>query len=153
MPVLTAKAKTGPGGTEFVVRAERRRGAMESTRELADLHAPVSTAYALRQAVESARREGRRDKVLPAAHRRLQFWTDACREVLVMQAPCSQVLELHQRHGCRFCVPAPRQIEYILDALDAALPAWDREHPELFFTTLELNYPELLRRCRVPRRN
>lgn len=150
MPVLTAKR--GPGGTEFLTRAEPRRRAMESARELAELQAPVSMAYALRQAVESARREGRRDRVLPAAHRRLQFWTDACREALEMQSPGPQVLDLHRRHGCRFCVPAPRQVEYILDALDAALPAWDREHPELFFTTLELNYPELLRRCRVPRR-
>ncbi len=150
MPVLIAKS--GPSGTEFLVRPEGRRPAMESTRELADLQRPVSTAYALRQAVESARRESRRDKVLPATHRRVQFWTDACREAMEMQAPCPQVLELHRRHGCRFCVPSPRQVEYILDALDAALPDWDREHPGLFFTTLELNYPELLRRCRVQRR-
>lgn len=125
---------------------------MESTRELAQLQPLVSMAYALRQAVESARREGRRDKVLPAAHRRLQFWTDTCREAMQMQSPCSQAIELHRQHGCRFCVPAPRQVEYILDALDVALPSWDREHPALFFTTLELNYPELLRQCRVRRR-
>jgi hypothetical protein len=37
------------------------------------------------------------------------------------------------------------QVQHILDALDAALPNWEREHPDLFYKTLELNFPELLR--------
>jgi len=37
------------------------------------------------------------------------------------------------------------QVQSILEALDSALPAWDRDSPEMFYRTLELNFPELLR--------
>jgi hypothetical protein len=38
-------------------------------------------------------------------------------------------------------------VQEILDALDSAMPAWEREHPALFYQTLELNFPHLLRRA------
>ena len=38
------------------------------------------------------------------------------------------------------------QVQEVLDALDSALPVWDREHPELFYQTLELNFPQLVKR-------
>ena len=60
---------------------------------------------------------------------------------------CSQrVLDFYQKHGCRFTVPSRQHVQDVLDALDAALPLWEKEHPELFYQTLELNFPELLRR-------
>jgi hypothetical protein len=37
-------------------------------------------------------------------------------------------------------------VKAVLDALDGAMPLWDKEHPELFYQTLEINFPELVRR-------
>ena len=87
-----------------------------------------------------------------ALHHRQQFWMDTCRDVREMRTASPQALELHQQHGCLFFVPALQQVQFVLDALDSALPGWDRDHPELFYRTLELNFPELLRSCRVQRR-
>jgi len=106
----------------------------------------------LRKAVETAQLEGGRHQVESALQDRQQFWMDTCREVLEMRTASRQVLELHRHHGCRLCVPTARQVQYILDALDAALPGWDSDHPELFYRTLELNFPELLRVCRAQAR-
>jgi len=94
--------------------------------------------------VDNARRENRCEKLEAALYDRRQFWMDTCRDVLEMRAASQQVLELHIEHGSRFRVPAHTQVQYILDALDSALPGWDRDHPDLFFRTLELNFPELL---------
>ena len=77
---------------------------------------------------------------------RQEFWIDTCREVTQMHIVCQAVLELYQKHGCRFAVPSRQQVQDVLDALDAAMPVWEKEHPELFYQTLELNFPELLRR-------
>ncbi len=65
-----------------------------------------------------------------------------------MRIRSAQVAELYRQFGCRFLPPTRQQTEYILAALDAALPGWEAQHPELFYQTLELNFPELLR---VPR--
>ncbi len=81
----------------------------------------------------------------PVPERRREFWIDTCREVLEMRTASPRVLELHRQHGCRFAAPTRPQVQYILEALDSALPGWDREHPELFYQTLEMNFPELLR--------
>ncbi len=78
---------------------------------------------------------------------REEFWADTCREVTQMLHQSPQAMELYRKYGCRFCPPGRQQIQYVLDALDAAVPAWEREHPELFYQTLELNYPELVRRA------
>lgn len=56
-----------------------------------------------------------------------------------------QVLELYQLYGCRFDTPTHSQVQEILEALDGASSHWDRDHPELFYQTLELNFPHLLR--------
>jgi hypothetical protein len=63
-----------------------------------------------------------------------------------MQHGCRETAELYRKYGCRFWEPGRQQIEYVLTALDSAVPGWEREHPELFYQTLELNYPELVRR-------
>lgn len=65
-----------------------------------------------------------------------------------MQIGSTHVVELYRQFGCRFLPPQRQQAEYILAALDAAMPGWEQQHPELFYQTLELNFPELLR---VPR--
>ncbi len=123
--MIALETKTGPGGTEFLTR-------------------PASSVTK-----EPRQRKDSR----PALEWRRQFWLDTCREVLEMRNASPKVLELHRLYGCRFCPPTTQQVQYVLDALDVALPRWDREHPELFYQTLELNFPELLRICRAQRRN
>jgi len=56
---------------------------------------------------------------------------------------------LYRQHGCCFSAPSPQQVQEIQDALDSALPGWSGDHPELFYRTLELNFPGLLRVCRA----
>jgi hypothetical protein len=77
---------------------------------------------------------------------REDFWADTCREITQMQHASKEVVELYRKFGCRFCPPGRQQILDILSALDAAVPRWEQEHPELFFQTLELNHPEMLKR-------
>ncbi len=87
----------------------------------------------LQAALEAARAERR------------EFWTDTCRDMKEMRVKSQGVHTLYQQHGCRFCAPSIDHVQYILNALDAAVPYWDGDHPELFYQTLELNFPELLR--------
>ena len=63
-----------------------------------------------------------------------------------MRIASMQVFELYQNYGCRFFTPDTGHVQEILDALDAAMPSWDRDHPEIFYQALELNLPHLLRR-------
>ena len=83
--------------------------------------------------------------VSPALIEREEFWADTCREITQMQHASHEVVELYRQHGCRFCTPGRLQIEHVLQALDAAAPGWEKQHPELFYQTLELNFPELVR--------
>ena len=80
------------------------------------------------------------------AQPREQFWADTCREFTEMQHPTQQILELYRKFGCRFCPPGRQQVQFILQALDDAARGWDDQHPELFYQTLELNFPELVKR-------
>ncbi len=79
--------------------------------------------------------------------RRREFWLDTCREPGRMHSASADVLELYMKHGCRFVEPTHEEVQEILDALDSAMPFWDRDYPQLFYQTLELNRPELLRHC------
>jgi hypothetical protein len=120
-----------------------------------DLETAGLSAYRLRVRVENARRvaaqgdgrqlENPRHLLEVAVAERQEFWADTCSEADKMHLVCMQVLALHKQHGCRFAVPTGEQVQAILDSLDFALPEWDRDHPELFYQTLELNFPELLR--------
>ena len=78
--------------------------------------------------------------------RRQEFWLNTCRESAQLGAGSMQARELYRKHGCLFCEPTRVQVQEILNALDAALPFWDRDDPQLFFQTLALNFPELARR-------
>src|SRR5215469_17798215 len=76
---------------------------------------------------------------------REDFWAETCREINQMQHPSHEVVELYRKYGCRFCPPGRQQIQYVLNALDSAVAGWEMDHPELFYQTLELNYPELVK--------
>jgi hypothetical protein len=76
--------------------------------------------------------------------KRQEFWLDTCRGVAHLHVACVQVQELYRKHGCRFNAPTMEQVRGILDALDGAMPQWESEHPELFYQTLELSFPELV---------
>lgn len=76
--------------------------------------------------------------------KRQEFWLDTCRGMAHLQVACVQVQSLYRKHGCRFVEPTLAQVRGILDALDRAVPYWEREHPELFYQTLELSFPELV---------
>src|SRR5271165_3366225 len=78
---------------------------------------------------------------------REDFWADTCREITQMVHSSHEAVELYRQYGCRFCVPGRQQVQYVLMALDSAVPRWEKEHPELFYQTLELNYPELVHHC------
>jgi hypothetical protein len=117
---------------------------------------PKQDAYLLRieaeqaaQAVSECGRESMRtaeEALAIAISKRKMFWTDTCRDPTRMQGACGQVLEFYRKHGCRFEAPSNKQVQELLSALDSAVPFWDRDHPSLFYQTLELNYPELVRR-------
>jgi hypothetical protein len=76
--------------------------------------------------------------------KRQEFWLDTCTGVAHLHLACAQILELYRKHGCRFTLPTLEQVRGILDALDRAMPKWESEHPELFYQTLELSFPELV---------
>lgn len=76
---------------------------------------------------------------------REEFWADTCREITQMQLGSQKVIELYRKYGCRFCAPTREQVQHVLNALDSAISSWELNHPELFYQTLELNYPELVR--------
>jgi len=76
--------------------------------------------------------------------KRLEFWLDTCRGFAHIKFGCAQIQELYRKHGCRFAEPTAEQVRGILSALDGAMPQWEKEHPELFYQTLELSFPELL---------
>lgn len=76
--------------------------------------------------------------------KRQEFWLDTCRGFAHIKFACAQIQELYRKYGCRFAEPTLQQVRGILDALDGAAPRWETEHPELFYQTLELSFPELL---------
>jgi hypothetical protein len=112
--------------------------------------------YRLRLNVQNAQRAidagetnyggcSREELLTRAITERREFWRDTCCEVTQMHHASPQVTELYRKFGCRYDPPTQHQVQEILEALDPAMPSWDRDHPELFFQTLELNHPELLR--------
>ncbi len=110
-------------------------------------------AYQLRLAVEAAERAlsenpdrpGGRADVHSAIAARQRFWLDTCRDGFDLEAACPQAIEFHDHIGLRYFPPSWDEVAEVLAALDCGLPGWDKEHPELFYETLKLNYPSLLR--------
>jgi hypothetical protein len=87
-----------------------------------------------------------RADLVAATAARVEFWLDTCREMREMQIATVQVYELHHDYGHRLFAPTREQVQEILDALDVAIPFWDKANPELFYKTLELNFPNLVRK-------
>ena len=81
-----------------------------------------------------------------AKSRRQDFWISACCESGQRAAGSPLATELYRKHGCLFWEPTRVQVQGILDALDGALPSWEKDHPELFFQTLGMNFPQLMRK-------
>ncbi len=139
-------------------RAAPQTAAPPTQAALGDKDVSESTrlhAHKLRQAAETAQQaleanangpNVRADATSTASARR-EFWLDTCREFKEMRIASVHVLELYQRFGCRFFAPNGQQAQEILAALDGAMPLWDRDHPELFYQALELNFPQLVRRA------
>jgi hypothetical protein len=141
-PVATAPQAPPPA------RAQGWQSRPQELSESARMH-----VFRLRAAVENASRamaaspDGpnvRADFAATTTARR-EFWTDTCRSSREMQLGSVQVFEFYQNCGSRFVAPTADQVQQVFDALDAAMPTWDKDHPELFYQTLELNYPELVR--------
>jgi len=114
-------------------------------------------AYELRLAVEKAKQQVESGDEYTAANaqldlalavsRRQRFWIDTCCDPRQMQGASGQVLDFYRKFGCRFDMPTSKAAQEILTALDLAMPTWDRDHPALFYQTLELNFPQFLRRA------
>jgi hypothetical protein len=134
---------------EAHVQVQATRG-LHPAREI-----PKHEGYQFRLAVEAARRalaeappeqaESARRKLAVAVEMRQEFWLDTCREPECRQAPSAEGLYLYERYGCRYVLPLPEQAQEILVALDSAMLLWDRDYPQLFYQTLELNFPDLKR--------
>lgn len=129
------------------------RGEPESeVRYVENVVAPTTNAYHFRLTVENklaavagAGKDGPPTDLESAKIQRQEFWLSTCRGTTKIQSASKQVLELYRQHGCLFCEPTHKQVQDILDALDSAMPSWDKDHPELFYQALKLNFPELVR--------
>jgi hypothetical protein len=134
-------------------------GPAEKLASVAEPHAHETSkhdAYELRLQVEEAKQRvaeaepfGRANAELNLAltvSKRQRFWVDTCCNPTQMQAASGQVVDFYRRFGCRFDTPTSRVVQEILDALDSAMPTWERDHPALFYQTLEMNFSHLLRR-------
>jgi hypothetical protein len=109
-------------------------------------------AYQLRREVEAAKAFALSSNSPQAKYalesaslQREEFWMDTCRDPAHMKAASVPAMTLYRLQGCRFEAPTREHVQEILGALDKALPTWDKEHPELFYQTLELNFRELVR--------
>jgi hypothetical protein len=112
-----------------------------------DFHQAVERASSGLNAAEAEGKQLQTKTVLNLAlARRQDFWADTCRDVGEMQLHTRPVIDLYHKYGCLAYPPSRVQVQEILDALDSALPLWDRDHPELFYETMSLNFPELVRR-------
>jgi hypothetical protein len=114
-------------------------GMANSIREMTE----ETAAYHLRTAVDQA--QSGVAKAMAIA-RRQEFWVDTCLQTPHAGTGAMQSCGFYRKYGCRFEAPRPHEVQFILDALDSAMPLWDRDHPELFYQTLEINFPQLLKR-------
>ncbi len=120
-----------------------------------DLELASLSAYRLRLRVEDVRRSiagapGQPTQILQqtleqAVVERQQFWADTCSGTDKLHPVPPQAVALHHVYGKSFAVPTGQQVQAILDSLDEAMGSWDKDHPELFYQTLELNFPDTLR--------
>jgi hypothetical protein len=129
------------------LRAEAERGgvSLAARDEALELRFAVARARSALVAAVAAEEFQCRTLLANTIATRQEFWIDTCREVGRMHRVTKSVLEFYQRHGCRFIPPTHEQVQEVFDALDSAMSSWDRDHPEIFYQTLELNFPSLVR--------
>jgi hypothetical protein len=112
-------------------------------------------SYCLRAAVEDAQRavaQAGKDEIQNLRHdlalavtNRQELSVQSCSDAEKMQVVSMLARDLYKKYGCRFAAPTAQQAQAIFDALDSAMPPWDKDQPGMFYRTLELNFPELLR--------
>lgn len=107
-------------------------------------HEPLRVLLARRVREAGAQAE-RPEELAEAQGRRAEFWIDTCTGTACVGG-VDEVHDLYRMHGCLYCTPTVDQVDSVLAALDQASPGWEGAHPELFFETLGLNFPELRRR-------
>jgi len=138
--------KHGGDPDKLVIAAAESSPTQSLVQESAhQLRMGVETAMQALAAPGAAARDKLHHELSMAISKRQEFWLDTCRDVRKTFSATAQAHELYQKHGCRFATPMPKHVQHILDALDSAAPFWDKDHPELFYQTLQLNFPELVR--------
>ena len=144
------------GEAAYLIGDYRHRPGAHAVADQPSQETTPCQAYQLRLAAEDARRSAERAGTVEAERcqrdlnfavtRREEFWLDTCRDPAQMHARSPQIFHLYMKYGCQFVNPTREQIREILAALDTVMPTWDRDQPEFFYQTLELNFPELRRR-------
>ncbi len=105
----------------------------------------VTVQVAEKTVKENPDRPGVRADLHSAIAARQQFWFDTCRDEKDTPFLSLHAVEFHQHFGAHFFSPTWDEVGEVLDALDGAMPGWDKDHAELFYETLKLNFPSLLR--------
>jgi len=136
-------------------RSRRRDSLKGDTRkitadEASELHAAMDQARGACESGGGASPQESGTDLTAAIAKREEWWMDTCRDPGKMKGVSAQKIELYKLQGCRFEEPSRGQVREVLQALDSAAPNWERENPELFFQTMELNYRELVRQCLAP---
>ena len=120
----------------------RRRQADESFKEhLAKRRTHL--AHYLHLGCDAAARESKSD-LRDAKRERLNFWKDTF-DLRERISENWQADDLHEQYGSHYKMPTAEQIQAILDALDKHSPTWDIDYPHAFYSTLQTNFPELVR--------
>lgn len=108
-------------------------------------HLHVAVENAQQEATTNPQRPGVRADVQSRIAARQQFWSDTCRDYKELQAISEHALAFYRHFGAHFFPPTWNEVHQILEVLDEAMAGWDKDHPELFYETLKLNFPSLLR--------
>lgn len=84
---------------------------------------------------------------------RVKFWKATFKEDWVLGDEEADLIDfsdtidrLYSEYGRYFKVPTNKQITEILEALDTALPDWDKNQPHSFYSTLKASFPEGVRK-------
>ncbi len=153
-PVSAAPKQSGPGSAAARAAPVQPGLPLQAHIQAEALSQAARThVYNLRLAVlaaahtlkENPDRPGVRADLHATLAARQQFWWDTCRDHREMVGASEHAQEFCRHFGARFFTPPWEAVQEVLDALDGAVPGWDKNHPELFYETLKLNFPSLLR--------
>jgi hypothetical protein len=133
------RAEDAPPGVQI------RPGRLSESAQMHVYQLRLAVLAAERSVREVPDRPGVRADLHAITAARRQFWLDTCRDNNEVLGAPEQALEFYQLFGARYFTPTWSEVGEVLDALDLAMPGWDKDHPELFYETLKLNFPSLLR--------